>query len=359
MSTRRSSRRRSAAASRTLNATLLSSNGSLIHALRAPIEIVFDAVGVTDVPLTSDDGVDWRPLEEIAGAEHVLPDNRNDGYWRETLANGGFRVHILTRHLTLFAVLKDTQAPSAPDGLTANVDANGNLVLKWNAAKDNSGLIASYVVAVDGTAFTTVPGTQTSVTIPNFTLNDTRVYQVLAKDKAGNTGPLSYGVTEVPNLVGLTLQDATAKITARGFTLGTVTQLTSAAGATATVTEQTPAPPAVVRLGSPIDLKVAGGKGRAELRVVVYGANRVFYAGHAEIRLRVKLTLPVQLTAYLLDRQGKRYAQWKLGAVPAGLNKLRFVLPAKVKLLRYHRYHLDLYFRAPGQRLVRHVRVAH
>jgi hypothetical protein len=340
-----------------LAVTLINSSGASIHTLAAPIEIVFDTTDGNRVPATSDDGTTWRSLRQLA-ADHVLPADQPDGYWLETLPSGTFRVHIFTRHLTLFALLKDTTAPAAPTQLTGGIGADRiTLGLQWMAAIDNSGVIASYTVVIDGHAATSVPGTQTTATVSPIAADDARVYQVMAQDTAGNSSPLSAGVTRVPSLVGMSLQAATAKITQRGFTVGKIIQVTPGAGSNSTVADQSVPPTAMVTVGTPIDLKVSDAIGHAQLAALVYSAKRTVFNGKRYISIRLSVTVPSRLTIYLADANGKRYTHWVIKRVGAGFTNRRVLMPANVKLLKGHRYHLDLYFRGGGQRTVKHAPV--
>jgi hypothetical protein len=331
---------------RTLNVTLISSNGSVIHALNAPIEIVIDGAAESDVPATSDDGGStWRPLAMLP--DHALPDNQADGYWREQVTPTTFRIHIWTRHLTVFGLLKDTKAPSSPTGLSGIAGADG-ITLHWEPSTDNSGTIVSYVVAVNGSAVKTVPSSQTTALITSLTSDDTRVYQVLAMDAAGNMSSLSAGVTQVPTLLGLSLSSATAILKQRGFTVGKVVQDVPGEASSSTVTAQSPLPPALATVGAPVDLKVSAASGQAQLVVLTYEAKKIVVGGKRYIRLRVKVTIPVGLDAFLAGPLGRRYKHWSRH-LDAGLHTERFALPSRVKLVKGRPYHLEMYFRSAGQ----------
>jgi hypothetical protein len=331
---------------RTLSVTLVSSNGSLIHELNAPIEIVIDGATEADVPAMSDDGTAWQPLGVLP--DHTLPAGQVAGYWREQLGPTTYRIHIWTRHLTLFGLLRDANAPSAPTNLTGAADASG-VSLRWDASTDNSGTIASYVVAINGSAVKTVAGSQTSATVAPFLTDETRVYQVLAVDAAGNMSSLSPGVVQVPTVLGLSLTAATAALAQRGFTVGKVVQDAPGESATATVTAQSVQPPALVPVGSAVDLSVSVATGHAQLVVLTYSARKLLLHGTRYVELRVKVTVPVGLTAFLAGPLGRRYARWDRH-LDAGLRTPRFAVPAEVKLVKGRPYHLEMYFSGGGQR---------
>jgi len=72
--------------------------GAVIHQLDAPLEIVFPNAPAGYVPVYSEDGINFRLLSDIG--QPPLPSGDQDGFYRV-----GNDVHIVTRHLTAFAVL--------------------------------------------------------------------------------------------------------------------------------------------------------------------------------------------------------------------------------------------------------------
>lgn len=74
--------------------------GQVIHQLAAPLEIVFSNAPKGYVPAVSEDGVSFRPLKLLSGT--TLPAGQQDGYYVDS---DGTTVHVLTMHLTQFAVL--------------------------------------------------------------------------------------------------------------------------------------------------------------------------------------------------------------------------------------------------------------
>lgn len=76
------------------------SGGTAIHSLPTPLSVVFKNPPKGFVPVVSTDGVNFRALTNISPATTLTADQQ-DGYY---IAGDGSIV-ILTRHLTLFAVL--------------------------------------------------------------------------------------------------------------------------------------------------------------------------------------------------------------------------------------------------------------
>lgn len=92
--------------------------GVVIHALDAPLEIVFANAPKDFVPAVSEDGVDFRPLADISAPP--LPDSAQDGYYRV-----GSDIHVLTRHLTQFAVLAKADLTSSESGRKTPAGGSG------------------------------------------------------------------------------------------------------------------------------------------------------------------------------------------------------------------------------------------
>lgn len=74
------------------------STGAPVHTLAAPLDIVFQNAPAGFVPAVSEDGVTFRALTKIDGPP--LPADMQDAYYEDSTG-----VHVLTRHVTIFAVL--------------------------------------------------------------------------------------------------------------------------------------------------------------------------------------------------------------------------------------------------------------
>ncbi|MEU7870368.1 PQQ-dependent sugar dehydrogenase [Dactylosporangium sp. NPDC049140] len=90
----------------------------------------------------------------------------------------------------------DTQAPSAPTGLTFSNVTNGSVALSWGASSDNVGVVA-YDVRVGTTVVASVgghpPATATAVT--TLACNTPYTLDVVARDLAGHVSPPSNTVS--------------------------------------------------------------------------------------------------------------------------------------------------------------------
>jgi hypothetical protein len=86
----------------------------------------------------------------------------------------------------------DTQAPTAPSGLTSTGKSSSSVSLKWNAATDNVGVTA-YDVYRGSTQVLSVSGT--SATVSGLAPSTGYTFTVKARDAAGNTSAASNAVT--------------------------------------------------------------------------------------------------------------------------------------------------------------------
>jgi hypothetical protein len=106
---------------------------------------------------------------------------------------------------------RDTSAPGAPSGLTAQQTGVGKINLKWNAAADDTG-IREYIVYYTTSGVTSSVSTGSS--IPTFNLaglpvNRTYSISIRAKDLGGNVGGASSSVTANTYVSGLYYEHST------------------------------------------------------------------------------------------------------------------------------------------------------
>lgn len=88
----------------------------------------------------------------------------------------------------------DTQAPTAPTGLTASGTTSNSTNLSWNASSDNVG-VTSYTIRRNNIAVGSVPGNTTSFIATSLSASTTYSFNVVASDAAGNTSGASNTVT--------------------------------------------------------------------------------------------------------------------------------------------------------------------
>jgi len=188
-------------------------DGSSVTSFSLPLEIEVDSTQAHVIPATHEGGM-WRPIAKVPGSG--LPASWTDGF-----EYSGTNVRILTRHLSLFTLLEDTQAPTKPGNFKGTV-SKGTFSLSWAASTDNSGLVSAYRIYANGALVKSVDGSARSVAMGTLRLTDTRSFQVAAVDEAGNVGPQTGALKVVPKLAKLTLAAAKSALKKRGFKTGTI-----------------------------------------------------------------------------------------------------------------------------------------
>ncbi|WP_327186054.1 fibronectin type III domain-containing protein [Streptomyces sp. NBC_01334] len=93
----------------------------------------------------------------------------------------------------------DTQAPTAPGGLTSTGKTSSSVSLSWNAATDNVG-VTGYDVYSGSAKVLTVAGT--SATVSGLSASTGYTFTVKARDAAGNTSAASNSVSVTTNAGG-------------------------------------------------------------------------------------------------------------------------------------------------------------
>ena len=193
-------------------------NGSPVTSFSLPLEIEVDNATAHVIPAVFESGA-WRPIAQVPGTG--LP-----AAWADGFELDGTNVRILTRHLSLFTLLEDVQAPAKPANFKGK-RSGSSFSLSWSAATDNSGLISAYRIYANTALAKTVDGSQRSAGMGRYKLTDKRSFQVAAVDAAGNVGPKSIKLKIVPKVAKLTLAAAKSALKKRGFKVGKVTYRTS------------------------------------------------------------------------------------------------------------------------------------
>ena len=124
----------------------------------------------------------------------------------------------------------DTQAPTAPGGLTASSTTSSSVSLAWTASTDNVGVTGYQVLRAPGASGGTFTQVATSTT-PSFTnsgltASTTYRFQVRAVDAAGNTSAVSNTVTAMTQGGGGDTQAPTAPANLAATTTSSSASLT-------------------------------------------------------------------------------------------------------------------------------------
>jgi hypothetical protein len=218
-----------------------------VHTFNMALDLTLPGAG-TVVPATFESGA-WRTIERIPNGTS-LPSGWTDGFYKS-----GSDVHILTKHLSTFSLLQDVQVPSKPSGFSGSKQSR-HLVLKWKAATDNAGVDA-YLVYANGSLVKTVGSSARSADMGRFKTSDSRLFQVAARDAAGNVGAKTRSLVIVPALKKLTFGQAQAKLTARGLRSGALRFVYSSTIAAGRIAD---APTGVRYKGSAVALTVSKGR---------------------------------------------------------------------------------------------------
>jgi large repetitive protein len=219
------------------------------------------------------------------------------------------------------ALRVDTVPPKAPR-FTGDVGADG-LTLHIGAPNDN---IANYVLYVDGAAVRNLAATETDVHMGPFDEHDTRTFSVLAIDTAGNVGAMSPILVGVPNLVGLDWSQALNATSTRG--LGLHRDSVAFGSIPMFVTSQTPAVPAVVERGTPVQVTMAAAEGSplaVRVRPGTVSCHRTCL-----LRLRVELSSSALVRSRLVGGRGRVLKRSLLGTLHAGANTVQVRLPHRL-----------------------------
>ncbi len=143
-------------------------------------------------PSWSPDGTTWKALPKLKAA--ALPPGVDAGY---TVDPDG-TIEIQTLVPGFFGLLPDTVPPSQPAAFTGRL-LRGALTLSWQGATDNSGVIASYQLLLDGTPVSTLNGTKRRVIVRSFHAAAQTVYRIQAVDGSGIFGKPSQAVVVQPS----------------------------------------------------------------------------------------------------------------------------------------------------------------
>jgi len=294
--------------------------GGEMHQFGNPLEIAL-ANGQGNVPATFE-GSSWRLLRAVPTAGQ-LPADWSDGYWREDGT-----VHVLTRHLTLFALVKDQTPPGAPTNLNATVN-DGTFTLRWDPSVQEGKEIANFVLFADDQPIQNLGATQLEYAVGPFDPADTRSFSIVEIDTSGNVSVHSTAIKVVPQLAGMSLDDARTALTAKGFGVGDITVVDSQTPAGTIVG---PAIPVTAPVGSVLPLQVSAGPGQPATKFVfsVVGTKRLVLAQRRYIGVHLSATRATTLSATLVNSRGARVHTWHVNA-RAGISIAKLALPKSLR----------------------------
>jgi hypothetical protein len=301
--------------------------GEVRHQFDVPLDIQLATTepGETMLPRTYENGA-WRliPPTPVPG---VLPPDYRDGFY---VGNGS--IHVLTRHLTMFTLVKDMEAPEAPQDFGAGVAGDG-LTLRWNPGRDNSGVIKHFTVFVNGEPYVNLPGSQYELKMGAWDPSDTRQFFVREVDAAGNVSASSAVLVGLPRLIGQTLDQGAGALAGRGFTIGKVTYDPNSTAPSGTIIA--PDSNELRAQGSTIDVVVSGKTVAttvvsSKLTFDVVGTKVYTPAARNYVAARIKVTKPAQVVATLYSPKHVRLYTWRRTA-HAGAQIFKLTMPAQIR----------------------------
>jgi hypothetical protein len=292
--------------------------GTQLHEFAQPLSILMRTTEKGLAPATFDGG-SWRFLRRVPTAG-TLPSGWEDGFYADA---SGF--HVLTKHLSVFALLHDFQPPEAPRNLRGFVGSDG-LTLSWTPGGDNSGTY-DYVTLFVGSADAGHYGVDhDEALVGPWSAGDPRVFRLKETDLAGNESPLTLPLRPVPSLVGKTIDQVTMLLTERGFTVGQL--IPSGSGPAGMVTG--PAGLVLAGEGSAIDLTVTLGTTGSKFAFRVVTAPRFKPTPRKKLAARISLTHAARVTTELLSPRGSKIYTWRFSA-RAGHSIVKLGIPQQVR----------------------------
>jgi hypothetical protein len=290
------------------------SNGVAVHQFDRPLQIdLTDQTGGNAVPATNENGA-WRLIPLLGGT--TLPASQPDGYYRDSSG-----VHVLTHHLTQFALVQDVSLPAPPIDFSGSVASDG-LTLRWAPGMDDT-RISDFVLYVDGQSDELFGPQQYEAKLGAFSADDTRTFALTERTTLGLESAPTATLRAVPNLVGLSVADATTALGARGFTVGTVTNVPSSQPGGTVVG---PTGVQLVATGSAVDLQVSDSSvpRQAEFVLQVALQKRVRVTAHS-VTVRILSSVPAKIAATLDGSHYKRLGSWHFTAsAGSSLHTLKF-----------------------------------
>ncbi|HEU5277858.1 MAG TPA: Ig-like domain-containing protein [Gaiellaceae bacterium] len=293
--------------------------GGEVHQFSQPIGILLRSTKRGLVPATLENG-HWRILARVPAAAGTLPAGWEDGFYTD---GSGF--HVLTMHLSVFALLRDVEAPNAPQNVRGYLGPSG-LTLRWTPGTDNSDTYDFVTLFSDAKDAGHFGVDYTAAGVGSWSTGDPRVFRLQETDLAGNQSALTRPLRPVPSLIGKTPDQASALLAPLGFKLGTITA--GGTGPAGTITG--PAGLALAEEGSTIDVTVSGGAALTRLTFKVVTAPKLKPAVRKSIVARIAVTRAARVTAELYSPRHVRLFTWRF-SVKAGHSLLTLRLPRQVR----------------------------
>ncbi|MGH2997530.1 MAG: PASTA domain-containing protein, partial [Gaiellaceae bacterium] len=271
--------------------------------------------------VTQGESVRWAPGASLADGVY---------HWQARASDtlGAVSAWSATRTIRI-----DTTPPDAPAAF-GGVVAEDGLTLRWEPPPGGEEM-SSYVVYVDGRESQALGGQTYETKLGPFDARDARRFSVRAIDAAGNHGTRTSALVGVPDLVGMTRDEARAAVTARGLVIRDESgRSMRAVRRNEVVLAQTPEAPSIVGTGSAVAVVLS-----APARVGLLGFTKLGASCTQRGRLTAQIWLGerARVSVTLLDRRKARVASWRLGALAEGTHRLTLRLPSSLRRPGHYR----------------------
>jgi hypothetical protein len=258
----------------------------------------------------------WQHSSSPADGIYYWQARANDGAGNQSAWSASRMVHL------------DATPPATPTNFSGVVAGDG-LTLRWNAPNDT---LENFYIYVDGASGPSVGPVTYEYKVGPFDAGDTRTFGIVAVDRAQNRSPMSKLLVGVPNVVGLTLDQAEDAAKARGLVVRRETTI-QRAGSGGVVTSQTPAAGSIAEKGTSVKVVLATSSSSTALRMSASPA-RVVCGPGAVVRLRVQLSESATVHARLLAG-ARALKSARFGRLHAGASTVRVKLPLRLARRTY------------------------
>jgi hypothetical protein len=222
----------------------------------------------------------------------------------------------------------DATPPAAPTHFNGVVAGDG-LTLRWDPPNDT---LDNFYIYIDGVSGPSLGPVTYEYKAGPFDAGDPRTFGIVAVDKAGNRSPMSELLVGVPNVVGLTFEQAQDAAKARGLVLRRDATIQSAP-AGGVVTSQNPTAGSVTEKGAAVKVVLSTMSSPTALTMSASPA-RVTCGAGAVVRLRLQLSDAATVRARLLAG-GHAITRAPLGQLQAGASNVRVKLPRRLASRTY------------------------
>ncbi len=257
--------------------------------------------------------VEWHGWFDPADGIYYWQARANDGAGNQSAWSASRLIHL------------DKTPPPTPVNFGGTIAENG-LTLRWGPPQPADD-VANFYIYVNGVSTKSLGGVTYEYNVGPFDAGDTRTFGIVSVDRAGNQSPMSKLLVGVPNVVGLTLDQAEDAAKSRGLVVRRETTIQRAATG-GVITSQNPAAGSITEKGTAVKVVLLTSSGQTTLTMSASPA-RVVCGGGAVVRLRVRLSEAATVRARLLAG-ARAVTSTQLGHLHAGASSVRVKLPRRL-----------------------------